>query len=81
MSIHEWINEYGIYHKNKTNKLIHWFCVPAIMFSLFGLLDLLQFNQTLDLSFLNLQYLKYCRFGQCGTCAVHGLIHYFLIGK
>ncbi len=54
MSIHEWINEYGIYHKNKTNKLIHWFCVPAIMFSLFGLLDLLQFNQTLDLSFLNL---------------------------
>ena len=46
--------EYGIYHKNKTNKLIHWFCVPAIMFSLFGLLDLLQFNQTLDLSFLNL---------------------------
>ena len=54
MSIHEWINEYGIYHKNKTNKLIHWFCVPAIMFSLFGLLDLLQFNKTLDLSFLNL---------------------------
>ena len=54
MSIHEWINEYGIYHKNKTNKLIHWFCVPAIMFSLFGLLDLFQFNKTLDLSFLNL---------------------------
>lgn len=54
MSIHEWINEYGIYHKNKTNKLIHWFCVPAIMFSLFGLLDLFQFNKALDLSFLNL---------------------------
>ncbi len=54
MSIHEWINEYGIYHKNKTNKLIHWFCVPAIMLSLFGLLDLLPFNKTLDLSFLNL---------------------------
>jgi len=57
MSIHEWINEYGIYHKNKINKLIHWFCVPTIMFSLFGLLDLFPFNKTLNLSLLNLSIL------------------------
>ena len=29
---------YGESHKNKTNKLIHWVCVPAIMFSLTGLI-------------------------------------------
>jgi uncharacterized membrane protein YGL010W len=32
------INTYGESHMNATNKLIHWVCVPAIMFSLFTLL-------------------------------------------
>jgi uncharacterized membrane protein YGL010W len=31
------LSEYGESHKNATNKLIHWICVPAIMFSLMGL--------------------------------------------
>jgi len=30
--------EYGESHRNETNKLIHWICVPAIFFSLIGLL-------------------------------------------
>lgn len=29
--------EYGLSHQNRTNKLIHWFCVPAIFFSIVGL--------------------------------------------
>lgn len=37
-TIHEWLSEYGESHQNSTNKLIHWICVPAIMFSIFGLL-------------------------------------------
>ncbi len=41
-NIYEWNNEYALYHKNKTNKLIHWICIPLIMFSLFGLLSLIQ---------------------------------------
>lgn len=32
------LNEYGESHKNKTNKLIHWICVPAIFFVIIGLL-------------------------------------------
>lgn len=32
------LKEYGVSHQNQTNKLIHWVCVPTIMFSLFGLL-------------------------------------------
>ena len=37
-SIHEWLNEYGESHRNATNKLIHWICVPLIFFSVTGLL-------------------------------------------
>ena len=32
------LEEYGESHQNKTNKLIHWICVPAIFFSIVGLI-------------------------------------------
>ncbi len=32
------LSNYGSSHQNATNKLIHWLCVPAIMFSLLGIL-------------------------------------------
>ena len=32
------LSEYGESHQNETNKTIHWICVPAIFFSLTGLL-------------------------------------------
>ena len=35
-TIHDWLNEYGESHKNETNKLIHWICVPSIFFSIVG---------------------------------------------
>lgn len=34
----QWLDEYAVSHQNATNKLIHWVCIPLIMFSLFGLL-------------------------------------------
>lgn len=34
----QWLDEYGESHTNETNKLIHWICVPAIFFSITGLL-------------------------------------------
>jgi uncharacterized membrane protein YGL010W len=34
----EWFAEYGESHQDHTNKIIHWICVPAIVFSLIGLL-------------------------------------------
>lgn len=37
-TIHQLIETYGESHKNSTNKLIHWICVPSIMFSLVGLI-------------------------------------------
>ena len=37
-SIKEWLSEYGESHQDHTNKTIHWICVPAIFFSITGLL-------------------------------------------
>jgi len=33
-----WLDEYGESHQNPANKAVHWVCVPAIVFSLIGLL-------------------------------------------
>ena len=66
-TIHDWLNEYGESHKNETNKLIHWICVPAIVFSILGLLysiklpffwDTHQLNVAMVISVLLLMY--YC---------------------
>ncbi len=37
-TLNQWFDEYGVSHQNKTNKAIHYFCVPAIFFSIVGLL-------------------------------------------
>ncbi|MGC6479692.1 MAG: DUF962 domain-containing protein [Flavobacteriaceae bacterium] len=35
----QWFDEYAVSHQNTTNKLIHYVCVPAIFFSLIGLIS------------------------------------------
>lgn len=37
-SLESWLNEYNESHRHVINKLVHWICVPAIIFSLLGLL-------------------------------------------
>ena len=32
-SAQEWFDAYGASHQDPTNKVIHWFCVPAIAFT------------------------------------------------
>lgn len=34
----EWFDEYAVSHQNKTNQTIHYICVPAIYFSIVGLI-------------------------------------------
>lgn len=36
-TIDQWLEEYGESHQNKTNKTIHWICVPTILFTVLGL--------------------------------------------
>lgn len=37
-SITEWFDEYSESHQNPTNKQLHWLCVPAILFSIIGII-------------------------------------------
>lgn len=34
----QWFEEYGECHQDSTNKLLHWVCIPAIVFSLIAML-------------------------------------------
>lgn len=42
-TIDEWLDEYAESHQNPVNKLIHWICVPAIFFSIMGLVQIIPF--------------------------------------
>jgi uncharacterized membrane protein YGL010W len=37
-TVTDWLADYGASHKNATNKLLHWICVPLIVLTVFGLL-------------------------------------------
>ena len=54
MSIYDWLDAYGKSHQNKTNKKIHWVCVPAIMVTLLGLLSMVNFSFTIDKEFYHI---------------------------
>ena len=34
----QWLAEYSESHRHPQNKALHWLCVPAIFFSIMGLL-------------------------------------------
>lgn len=64
-TINDWFGEYNESHRNATNKLIHWICVPAIVFSVIGMLATIPFP-------LNAPYLHW------GTVAIAAsLLFYF----
>ncbi len=50
--IDQLLSKYGESHQNATNKAVHWICVPAIMFSLFGMLMSIPFFDRISL-FMN----------------------------
>lgn len=62
----QWFNKYVISHKNETNKAIHLFCVPAIYFSIVGLLIRIPSTSILSIVKINNPIL--------GNCAVVILI-------
>ena len=58
-TVTEWFDEYSESHQNKTNKIIHWACVPAILFSIIGILA--QFSAMLTALILVLTFVFYAR--------------------
>lgn len=37
-TIQQWYDDYAVSHQNKTNQKIHYICVPAIFFSIVGMI-------------------------------------------
>ena len=58
-TINEWFDEYSESHQNKTNKMIHWICVPTIYFSIVGILA--HFSALLTAVLLALAFIFYAR--------------------
>ena len=57
--IEKLIAEYGESHKNKTNKLIHWFCVPSIFFSIVALVWCIPLGPLGNLTIDNHKYINW----------------------
>lgn len=55
----EWFAEYNESHQDKTNKLIHWVCVPTILYSILGML--MHFNALLTAGLIVLTLVFYNR--------------------
>ncbi|MBK9221537.1 MAG: DUF962 domain-containing protein [Saprospiraceae bacterium] len=64
------LETYGLSHQNKVNKLIHWICVPLIMFSLIGLI--------LHIPFV---FIKTWYFNWASLVLLAILIYYFRLSK
>ncbi len=43
-TLQQWFDEYAVSHQNPTNKSIHYICVPAIYFSMIGMLMCIPFG-------------------------------------
>ena len=59
------LNEYGESHQNKTNKLIHWLCVPAIFYSIVGLVWEIPLGPLADIKYNGYQYLNWATLTIC----------------
>jgi uncharacterized membrane protein YGL010W len=68
----EWLDEYSESHQNKTNKAIHWVCVPTILFSIIGILA--HFSALLTALLLILTLLFYARLDLVLAVAMTALI-------
>jgi uncharacterized membrane protein YGL010W len=63
--------KYAASHQNPTNKLIHWICVPLIVFSIIGLVSAIPFPQ---LGFLG----KYNMYINWFSIVMAACIYYYL---
>ena len=70
-TIQRWLAEYGESHQNETNKLIHWVCVPAIFFSIVGLLYAIKLPFIFSGHQLNVAF----------VILIFVLIYYFVLSK
>ncbi len=71
-TVSEWLDEYSESHQNKTNKLIHWVCVPLRSF--FDCRHLGAFQRFIDNLTSGAQFYFLCTF-RLGSCSCNGSIN------
>lgn len=71
-SITKWFDEYSESHQNPTNKQIHWLCVPAILFSIIGIIA--HFSALLTALLLVLTLVFYARLDLALAVAMAALL-------
>ena len=57
-TINQWFDEYAISHQHKTNQKIHFFCVPAIFFSIVGMFMSIPSNSISNLLKINNPFIE-----------------------
>ncbi len=72
-AIEKLIKEYGESHQNKTNKLVHWFCVPAIFFSIIALVWCIPLGPLESITIENHKYINWA------TISILFVLIYYLI--
>jgi uncharacterized membrane protein YGL010W len=85
-TLRNWLNEYSESHQNPQNKLLHWLCIPQIVFSLFLALKLIPVgtvavNPATVAAVLALAY--YARLSwqlAIGTAVMFGLMYWAILG-
>ncbi|MEB3767662.1 DUF962 domain-containing protein [Acinetobacter sp. MD2] len=76
-STKEWFNEYNQSHQNPLNKKIHWVCVPAILFSIIGIL--FHLSTLLTALLLILSFIFYARLDVILAIAM-GILMLIMVG-
>jgi len=72
--VQSWLDEYAESHQNSLNIVIHWICVPLIMFSIIGLLA----NIRLNIPFLS----TYSQYSHMGLVLIFlGSLYYLFLSR
>jgi len=58
-TMQDWLDAYAVSHQNKTNKLIHWLCVPSIFFSIVALVWCIPLGPLENLTIDNYKYINW----------------------
>jgi len=72
------LNEYGESHKNKTNKLIHWICVPLIFFSVVGLVWVIPKGPLENINIFEYEYINWATLVLCLVLAYYVSLSFLL---
>jgi len=57
-TLQQWFDEYAVSHQHKTNQTIHYICVPAIFFSIVGMLMSIPSTSIANLTQINNPFLE-----------------------